>query len=177
MQLSITSITSPVGQKTYKRLGEFDMNMPAFNASKLNVEANTIANAQVMQVAATRWTSAQNLFDNDETIMEMLDQRFPLQSGSHKNVKQYVVYFRHLMAFFEDGSHCGLEHPKQFVALSGHKETPEAIVLCEDGLHVEISLAQCAKEKQGKTNCILDVQIEQATQRTFTCPDGSDYTV
>jgi malate synthase len=153
------------------------MNMPAFNASKLNVEANTIANAQVMQVAATRWTSAQNLFDNDEMIMEMLDQRFPLQSGSHKNVKQYVVYFRHLMAFFEDGSHCGLEHPKQFVALSGHKETPEAIVLCEDGLHVELNLANQSQRKKSTQNCILEVQIEQATQRVFTSPDGTDYTV
>ena len=46
-----------------------------------------------------------------------LDKVFPLEQGSHQDVSSYVIYYKHLLAFFPDGSKSGLAIPNQFVAL------------------------------------------------------------
>ena len=71
-----------------------------------------------------------------------LDKTFPLAQGSHKDVVCYMVYFQHLLAFFADGSKSGLQNPAQFVALSGHREAPESLVLVNEGRHVELVLTR-----------------------------------
>lgn len=105
---------------------------------------------------------------NDARIQQMmdyskqfLDKVFPLSKGSHKDVRSYVVYYQHLLAFFEDGSQAGLANPKQFVALSGHKEDPTSIVLKNDeGYHVEIIINPNGKRGRRDAACIDDIQVE-----------------
>lgn len=104
---------------------------------------------------------------------EILDQHFGLQSGSHKDVKEYVIYFRHIMAFFADGSHCGLAKPKQFVAFLGYKDTPESIVLKENSVHIELVLNARCNINKGDTA----KHIEFPSQSTFTSTAGDDYFV
>jgi len=92
---------------------------------------------------------------------QFLDKVFPLSNGSHKDVRSYIVYYQHLLAFFEDGSQSALRDPKQFVALSGHKNAPASVVLKnEDGFHVEIIFN--AKGKRGSKDRahIDDIQVE-----------------
>jgi len=89
-----------------------------------------------------------------------LDKSFPLAQGSHKDVVSYVVYYNHLLAFLENGQQSGLEEPKQFVALCGHKEEPEAILLKENERFVEITFNKCGLiGKNDKAN-IEDIQVE-----------------
>ena len=105
---------------------------------------------------------------NDARIQQMmdyskqfLDKIFPLSKGSHKDVRNYVVYYQHLLAFFEDGSQAGLKSPKQFVALSGHKENPTSVVLKNDeGYHVEIIFNPNGKRGRRDAACVDDIQVE-----------------
>jgi malate synthase len=77
------------------------------------------------------------------------------------------------MAFFADGSHCGLDKPKQFVAYLGYNETPESIVLKEDGVHIELVLnTRSIANKDGAAK-----RIEFPAQTTFTSTTGDDYVV
>ncbi|TCS43970.1 malate synthase [Reinekea marinisedimentorum] len=90
-----------------------------------------------------------------------LDEAIPLKRGSHKDVKSYIVYYQHLLAFFDDGSQSGLQDPQQFVAFSGSKEKPESLVFKNDqGFHVELII-----NPRGKRGCIDhahidDIQVE-----------------
>ncbi|AZQ09367.1 Malate synthase G [Shewanella khirikhana] len=95
-----------------------------------------------------------------ESATEFLDRRFPLTRGSHKAVKSYVVYYQHLLAFFEDGSHSGLETPSQFVALCGHKESPAAILLKSGDIHVEMTLDKNGSMGAANPAHIDDIQVE-----------------
>ena len=151
------------------------MNMPAFNLE--NLSQTTFSQAQVIAASTARWQSAYDVLVDDANISAMLDARFPLDNGSHADVKQYVVYFRHIMAFFKDGTHCGLAQPKQFVALCGHKETPESIVLKESDLHVELKFNRNGSRGKNHLAGIQDIQMEFVTQREFTAPDGEDYII
>jgi len=103
----------------------------------------------------------------DETCQKMtlakqyLDEHCPLDQGSHTQVTHYLVYYNHLMAFFADGSHCGLKCPKQFVALCGHRDDPTAILLKkQDELHIELSFNRRGNAGQTDIAHIDDIQME-----------------
>jgi len=103
---------------------------------------------------------------------EFLDEVFPLALGSHLDVTSYVVYYQHLLAFFPDGSKTGLKMPRQFVALCGHKDDPESILLCNNGLHVEVQF-----DRNGSIGChdlahIQDVVVEAAVTTIMDCEDS-----
>jgi len=90
-----------------------------------------------------------------------LDEHCPLDNGSHLQVTHYIVYFNHMMAFFADGTHCGLKSSKQFVALCGHRDDPSAILLKkDDGLHVEITFNRCGETGKNDAAHIDDIQFE-----------------
>jgi len=89
-----------------------------------------------------------------------LDKVFPLTQGSHQEVISYVVYYQHILAFFADGSHAGLENPKQFVALCGHREQPEAILLKENDRYVEITFDRNGTMGKLDLANIDDIQVE-----------------
>lgn len=152
------------------------MNMPAMNLPQAHSNKHALM-GQFSTVANIRWQSAFQVMDNDDAVMQMLDERFPLDNGSHADVKEYVVYFRHIMAYFADGTHCGLVKPKQFVALCGHIESPDSIVLKENDLHVELKFDRHGERGMQQNSGIQDVQIEFPTCREFTAPDGEEYTI
>ncbi|MBQ4849900.1 malate synthase [Pseudoalteromonas sp. MMG012] len=98
-----------------------------------------------------------------ELAKRFLDEHCPLDYGSHMQTTHYVVYYNHLMAFFADGTHCGLKQPCQFVALCGHKDDPTAILLKkEDGLHVELTFNRCGNTGKSDVAHIDDIQFETA---------------
>ena len=124
--------------------------------------APVIDRQQLIQAANSQWSS---LFESEGASSESkayLDKHFALASGSHSDVKNYVVYYHHLLAFFEDGSQAGLANPSQFVALCGHKCSPDSVVLQQspEGLHVELIFdrngERGAKDRAG----IQDILVE-----------------
>ncbi|MDT0594810.1 malate synthase G [Glaciecola petra] len=101
-----------------------------------------------------------------------LDEHFALSEGSHKNVKNYVVYYHHLLAFFEDGTQSGLKEPSQFVALSGHKCAPDSIVLKNNGLHIEIVIDRSASIGGQDITGIQDIRLESAISTIMDFEDS-----
>jgi len=101
-----------------------------------------------------------------------LDEVFPLENGSHQDVSSYVVYYHHLLAFFEDGSQSGLKQACQLVAVNGQRSEPEAILLRNHGLHVEIQFdrngVNGAKDKAN----INDILVESALSTIIDCEDS-----
>ena len=113
----------------------------------------------IVTAIQSRWCSE---YSSESLAKQYLDAHFPLEHGSHTDVKSYVVYYHHLLAFFDNGDQSGLQNPKQFVALCGHKESPNAIVLKNGDLHTEIVI-----NNKGKNGCndhagIDDVRTEHA---------------
>jgi len=101
-----------------------------------------------------------------------LDDVFPLESGSHKDVISYMVYYRHLLAFFEDGSQTGLKQPCQLVAVNGQRSEPEAILLRNHGLHVEIQFDRNGLNGTKDKANINDIVIESALSTIIDCEDS-----
>ncbi|WP_417528229.1 malate synthase G [Marinomonas shanghaiensis] len=103
---------------------------------------------------------------------DFLDQVFPLESGSHKDVISYVVYYHHLLAFFQDGSQTGLQQPCQLVAVNGQRSEPEAILLKNNGVHVEIQFDRNGKNGAKDPANINDILIESALSTIMDCEDS-----
>lgn len=121
-----------------------------------------IDSQQLIQAANSKWTSLLNMGNAAIRSKDYLDQHFALASGSHSHVKNYVVYYHHLLAFLEDGSQTGLANPSQFVALSGHKCAPDSIVLKAPsaGLHIEIIFDRKGNQGSQDIASIEDILLE-----------------
>lgn len=91
-----------------------------------------------------------------------LDEAFPLNNGSHKDVSSYLVYFQHLLAFFPDGSESGLRSPCQFVAFDGSKHEPKYLLLKNNDLHVGITIDKYGKIGANDIANIDDIEVESA---------------
>ncbi|MDD9194378.1 hypothetical protein PVK62_00835 [Aliivibrio sp. S3MY1] len=99
-------------------------------------------------------------------IKNLLDQLFPLTKGSHQDVTNYLLDYHHLVVFFKDGGCSGLRNPGKFVAFTGHRSSPDSILLKDNsGSHVEVIFG---KSEAGKNtlSVIDDIQMETCT--TFT---------
>jgi malate synthase len=128
--------------------------------------APVIDRQQLIQAANSQWTS---FFEDDgaeanvqDDSKKYLDTHFALKSGSHSNVKNYVVYYHHLLAFLEDGSQSGLANPSKFVALCGHKHSPDSIVLKQSSmsLHTEILFDRKGQRGSSDNAGIQDILLE-----------------
>ncbi len=101
-----------------------------------------------------------------------LDDVFPLETGSHQDVSSYLVYYHHLLAFFDDGSQSGLQKSSQLVAVNGQRSEPEAILLRNNGLHVEIQFDRNGKNGANDKADINDILIESALSTIIDCEDS-----
>ena len=96
------------------------MNMLTFDKTEIQKQSKPfIAEA----VFAVETISANQQTEKQVKAKQLLDRLFPLENGSHQDVTSYVVDYRHIMAYFKDGQHSGLKHPKQFVAYMGEKKS------------------------------------------------------
>jgi malate synthase len=124
--------------------------------------APVIDRQQLIQAANSQWIS---FFDADgaqSNAKAYLDKHFALESGSHADVKNYVVYYHHLLAFLKDGSQSGLANPSQFVALCGHKCAPDSVVLKQSSmtLHTEIVFDRKGTRGTNDSAGIQDILVE-----------------
>ncbi|MBC5852334.1 hypothetical protein [Vibrio metschnikovii] len=137
------------------------MNMLTFD--KTNIQSTQhpfIAEA----VFAVETTSVNQQRERQAKAKQLMDRLFPLESGSHQEVTSYVIDYHHVLAYFKDGRHSGLQYPKQFVAFTGSKDQPCSILFREgDGSHVELLLG-CLRG----TGCVELVEIEDIQLETCT---------
>ncbi|MEL4293711.1 MULTISPECIES: malate synthase [Shewanella] len=140
------------------------MNMSIINSHQIQPNLNSFIAEEVLAVAQVNVAEHEKLAQ----AKQFLDRHFPLDAGSHQDVISYVVYYQHLLAFFADGSHSGLRQTKQFVAFNGTKDAPSAIVLQDQGCHVELCFDRTGMIGARDLANLEDVQIEtpmvQATE-------------
>ena len=91
-----------------------------------------------------------------------LDEAAPLASGSHADVRSYSVKGGTLAAACKDGAMAGLADAKQFRGYRGRPDAPEAILLVNNGLHIEIVIDRAHPVGRDDAAGIADVVLEAA---------------
>ena len=100
-----------------------------------------------------------------------LDKAAPLANGSHRDATRYAVRDGKLSVETAKGA-TGLDEPAQFVGYQGEPESPSAILLKHNGLHVEIQID--AEAPIGRTDPahVNDVVLEAAVTTIIDCEDS-----
>ncbi len=102
---------------------------------------------------------------------EFLDKVFPLAEGSHVDATGYAVVDGSLTVSL-DGTNSGLATPVAFVGFSGEAAAPDAILLENHGLCVEIAIDH--QHDIGNTDAagVADLILESAVTAIMDCEDS-----
>nr|WP_010130360.1 malate synthase G [Microbulbifer agarilyticus] len=103
---------------------------------------------------------------------EFLDQAAPLSGASHKDVTEYRINGSLLEATLANGKVTALQNSRQYVGYRGDQESPEALLLTDNGLHFEIQLDP--NSPIGKTDKagVKDILVEAALTTIMDCEDS-----
>ncbi|SFH60156.1 malate synthase G [Modicisalibacter xianhensis] len=102
----------------------------------------------------------------------VLDQAAPLAEGSHKDAVSYTLRDGKLVVGLEGGQETGLKDPAQMVGFQGDAAQPQAILLTNHGLHLEVQFDDT--HPIGKTDPagVKDVLVEAAITTIMDCEDS-----
>ncbi len=101
-----------------------------------------------------------------------LDQSVSLVSGSHKDVTQYAIVNGKLAATLENGETTSLQDENKLVGYQGQEENPSAILLKNNGLHVEIQIDRTHPIGKSDIAGVKDVVLESAITTIMDCEDS-----
>lgn len=102
---------------------------------------------------------------------EFLDQSVPLQGISHSKVTAYRVNAGRLLAE-RGGSSFSLIDPGKFVGFRGSPAAPEALLLKNNALHIEIQIDRSSDIGASDPAGIQDVVLEAALTTIQDCEDS-----
>ncbi len=101
-----------------------------------------------------------------------LDAAVPLAAGSHADVTAYSIAGGALAATLADGSVTGLKHPAGFAGYRGETQTPSAVLLVNNGLHVEIVIDRASRIGRDRASGVADVLLEAALTAIIDLEDS-----
>jgi malate synthase len=101
-----------------------------------------------------------------------LDQSVPLASGSHAGVRAYAVKNGALMATLDGGATIGLAEPRKFCGYSGPPDKPAAVLLQNNGLHIEIVIDRNHPVGRDDAAGVADVVLEAALTTIMDLEDS-----
>ena len=101
-----------------------------------------------------------------------LDLCVPLSDGSHSNAVSYSVVDGSLVAERADGGSIGLADPVQFAGYRGEPAAPSAVLLVNNGLHVELAIDRDHPIGRGDRAGIADIVLESALSAIIDCEDS-----
>ncbi|KAF0994932.1 malate synthase G [Geobacillus sp. TFV-3] len=102
---------------------------------------------------------------------KFLDEAVPLAEYSHKDAVQYAVVDGQLVVTIEGGVTTGLKEPEKFVGFQGDPQHPTAVLLKNNGLHIEIQIDRNHPVGQTDKAGVKDIVLEAAVT---TIMDGED---
>ncbi|NKN31764.1 malate synthase G [Marichromatium bheemlicum] len=103
---------------------------------------------------------------------ELLDQAVPLNRGSHRDACGYRVLDGALLVDLPDNSQTMLREPTQFAGSRGAPEQPEAILLVNHGLHIELVIDRDHRVGRESRSGLADVVLESALTTIQDCEDS-----
>jgi malate synthase len=101
-----------------------------------------------------------------------LDETTPLADGSHADVRSYSIDGAALAAALNDGRAVGLANPKQLRGYRGQPKTPDAVLLVNNGLHIEIVVDRAHPVGRDDAAGVADVVLEAALTTIMDLEDS-----
>ncbi len=101
-----------------------------------------------------------------------LDEAAPLATGSHKDATLYAVADGKLTVTLAGGGKTGLKEPKKFKGFRGNAAAPEAVLLANHGMHVEIRIDRGQLVGKDDAAGVADVILESAVTTIMDCEDS-----
>jgi malate synthase len=96
-----------------------------------------------------------------------LDDAFPIQGASHADVRRY--YVKDGVLLIDD---MPLVDPSKFAGYRGNPRAPEAVLLRNNGLHVELIFDRAHFIGARDQACLADVRLESAVSAIMDCEDS-----
>ncbi len=96
-----------------------------------------------------------------------LDEAFPINGASHADVRRYYVHDGALL--IDDNP---LRDPAKFVGYRGNPKAPDAVVLVNNGLHVELVFDRAHPIGSRDQALLADVRLESAVSAIMDCEDS-----
>ncbi|WLD94445.1 malate synthase G [Alkalihalobacillus sp. AL-G] len=93
---------------------------------------------------------------------DFLDQTAPLAKGTHKGVTAYSIVGGQLSASLSNGATTGLKDESQFAGYQGYTDEPEAVLLKNNGIHLEIQIDRDHPIGQSDRAGVKDILMESA---------------
>jgi malate synthase len=101
-----------------------------------------------------------------------LDDAVPVFGGSHAEVARYFVEDAKLVIALDSGSKTGLVEPGQFAGYAGEASAPSAILLVNNGLHIEIVIDRSNQVGRSDDAGVADMILEAAVTTIMDCEDS-----
>ena len=103
---------------------------------------------------------------------DFLDTHCPLTGGTHADATAYAIQAGTLSVQQASGDSATLAEPSLFVGYTGNADAPESVLLCHNGLHIEIQID--ATHPVGATDAagVKDVCLESALTTIQDCEDS-----
>lgn len=103
---------------------------------------------------------------------KLLDQSAPLAEGSHADVTVYKIAKGKLQATLESGNTTPLQDESKFVGYNGSEDAPTAVLLVNNGLHIEIAIDKNNPIGKSDKAGVKDLVIEAALSTLMDCEDS-----
>lgn len=103
---------------------------------------------------------------------ELLDQAVPLASGSHADATAYQVVDSNLVVSLENGETTTLAEADKFTGFNGDAAQPSAILLKNNGLHIELQFDPHHPVGKSDKAGIKDLLLEAALSTIMDCEDS-----
>ncbi|BDX21641.1 malate synthase G [Polynucleobacter sp. TUM22923] len=105
-------------------------------------------------------------------VRHFLDQAIPLAQGLHQDVVSYIVNQNELVVTLKDGASTGLKDPKQFIGYQGQALAPNALLLRNNGIHIDIQIDKTKTIGLTDAAGVNDVVLEAALSTILDLEDS-----
>jgi malate synthase len=101
-----------------------------------------------------------------------LDEHFPLEGGSHRDVRAYRPTAQGLQVELSEGRSSQLQDATSYLGYQGSADSPTVILLAHHGLHVELHIDRTHYIGRDDPAGISDVVLEAAITTIQDCEDS-----